>query len=210
MLSWFKAAPWTMGIGCAILLLAIVGVIIGVLTKGRWKDFGLMKTEDGKPFKWDRNNFPLAVWLHAALPSAYVNAFREARTFLNEVAGTELFDLGTPLPANFQVNRLAEGHIVLAMSTHVDSTSPNHGNTSLTVIQHTGEIKKAVVTFPPDRHALAKPITLHEMMHVLGFAHDEGKASLMHPQLQARPQHVTDDDKKRLANVADTDFHKGA
>lgn len=208
MLDWFKSHPWMVAIGCAIFLVAIISVIVGILTKGGWKDRGLMTTKSGKPFKWDRDNFPLAVWLHNKLPNVYIEAFKAARLYINRYAGAELFDLGTELPGNFQINRLAEGHTVIAVSDYVNSSNPDHGVTSLTVISTTGEIKKAIVTLPPDRNALAKPIVLHELMHVLGFDHDESVISLLHPQLQKRPQQITDEDLKRLKNVANTTFKK--
>lgn len=208
MLEAFKAAPITWSIAFVVVLLAGIGLIVAIVTKGRWEDRGLMKTKDGKPYKWERDNFPLAVWLHPGLPNAYFEAFKAARRFIIDHSGVEVFDLGTELPEAFQLNRLGEGQVVIAMSDQIDVDNPDKGNTSLTIMA-TGEIKNAVVTLPPARNAVAKPITLHELMHVLGFAHDEGTRSLLHPQLQARPQEITELDRKRLKSVADTTFKKG-
>lgn len=205
MINLIKSNPWTFAIGGAVLLAALAGVIIAVVTKGRWEDRGLMKTADGKPYKWSRENFPLGVWLHPGLPDAYYEAFQAARNFIHQHAGAVIFDQGTELPADFDIARLGEGQIVIAMSDVANPDRPDHGNTALTVMP-TGEIKRAVVSLPPARNAVAKPITLHELMHTLGYDHDEGESSLMSPRLSARPQQITDLDKARLKSVTDTSF----
>lgn len=205
MINLIKSHPWTFGIGCAVLLAAIVGVIVAVVTKGGWKDRGLMTTDDGKPYKWSRENFPLGVWLHPDLPDAYYDAFIASRAFIHGHAKAVLFDQGTELPADFDIERLGEGQVVIAMSDVANPERPDHGNTALTVMP-TGEIKRAVVSLPPARNAVAKPITLHELMHVLGYDHDESITSLMAPRLSDRPQQITDLDKQRLTACTDTSF----
>lgn len=52
MLDIIKSNPWTFGIGITILILALIGVIVGIVLKGRWLDRGFMQ-RDGKTLHWE-------------------------------------------------------------------------------------------------------------------------------------------------------------
>lgn len=218
MWEFVKAYPWTFAAGGLILVLAIAGVIWGVLTKGRWKDAGFLRTDDGKhPLKWELVRFPLSVWLDTGLDKAWQGAFVRLRGHVKQVVGRELFDLGTPIPEaageqdarqptgeptarlSLDLEHLPDGHVALIRGQETGGGA-FQASTVLKWDTRTGAIKSAVVKLPwPVASEYVWPIVLHEVGgHVLGLDHDEHVASVMHPQIQNRPQGYTDKDKELL------------
>lgn len=200
MWEFIKAYPWTFAVGGLILVGAIVGVIVGVVTKGRWKDAGFMTTDDGKhPLKWALDQFPLSVWIAPELEAAWVDAFKRLRGHVQEVVGRELFDLGTPIPEGFDTGHMLQGHVALIKGQEVGS-GDFHASTILKWDTRTGALISAVVKLPwPIAKSYVWPVMLHEVGgHVLGLDHDEHVSSVMHPRIQNRPQGYTDKDKELL------------
>lgn len=207
MWEFVQSAPWTFGTAGVLLLVSVIAVVVGIVTKGGWLDRGLMTTTGGNKLKWDRRSFPLSIWLHNDIPSVYRNAYVLNRAFINAHAPTiDLFDAGTDAPEGFKFEHLLNGHVGIVMSDAVQTDNPDHGSTTLVIDKQTGQITSALIALPPNRDALASPIMLHELMHALGFDHDEQTGSLMHPRLQLRPQKITKSDLEILGEVTDTEF----
>lgn len=194
----------------AVLALAIfVGALF--LNRKPPPDYWLRTTGTGKPLKWDRESFPLAVMLAQDLPPAYVCAYREARKLINWQAGAELFGFGTTAGESIHdISDLGDGRVLITVSAVAPMSEPDHGITSCSIDAETGEIRKAVVQLPPDRNAVAKLIVLHDLFHVLGFRDDRSGLTVMHPKLSGRPQKsaMTTEDQRRLRQAFDTSFSR--
>ena len=193
-----KSAPWMF-----ILVGAIAGVIIAIVTKGRWKDRGFMLTKDGKhELKWEASRslvaFPLGVWISDDLDVAWFNCFKKLRLYVNDVIGKEIFSFAVSIPPEINKGTHLNGHILIFPGDSDDSAT-----TELKWNKKSGEITSAVVTVPQSLHEeKAWPVLLHEVGgHCLGLAHDEQIESIMHPRIQDRKQFYTASDKKRLRNA---------
>ena len=199
MWTFMKSAPWTFGIGAVIFVVAIVGVIVGVITKGRWIDRGLMKTKDGKPIKWPLEVLPLGVWLAHDLHPDYAALWPPLRDYLNKLVGRDMFDLGTQAPPELDLDRLPSGTGMIAIRDD-NGMEPDKGSTVFKYDVN-GALLSAVITIPEARPESAKKILLHELLHALGLDHDESVSSIMNPTLQARPQEMSDADRNLLKKV---------
>lgn len=190
----------TLIIGAIILVGAIGGVIYAVITKGGWEDRGFMKGPDGKPTKWRKEDLPLTVWVSPALHEAYLKLLGVVSNTFKEVIGREVFTFIPAGGVKLEVEKLLRGHVAVRDD---EGLEPNHGFARY-VIAPDGYMKSCLVQLP-EAHAESSDtpdkglkITLHEFCHVLGLEHDESIASIMHPNVQQRPQELTDQDKKLL------------
>jgi hypothetical protein len=197
-----KQHLWTFVAGGVILLAVVIGLVFGIATRGNWEDRGLMQTAEGKLYWWTAGNLPLVVWFHPDLPDEVLDAYRGAYSFVNANAGKQLFDQGTRMPDGFLAKWMSEGELLIAPAdaVEVESSRDTHGLTSLTVI-HTGEIKRAVITLPAVDKSKVYHVVLHELLHVLGFEHDEDKRSIMYPKVQLKDQVLTEPDKVLLRSI---------
>lgn len=195
MWEFIKSAPWTFAIFGVVLLAAIVLVVVGVVTRGRWTDRGFMRTADEKhALRWAVNRFPLTAWFDAELTDEWRYAFTLLRGELKKVTGRDVFDIGTTIPEamGFDVEMLGQGQVAFVVG--------ESASTELKWDTRTGAIRSAVVRLPKLDGLSLKvwPIMLHEGCHVLGLDHDEHVSSVMHPQIQNRPQSLTDHDAALL------------
>jgi hypothetical protein len=196
-----KAYPWTFAIGGAILLVAIVSVIIGVIFKGFWKDHGLM-VRNGVTLKWDVKSLPIGIVYHPALDARWLNFWRDAigklqmamgkrLLFVNPVAATEgaISETGWP-PAGFLFLRQVEDYDAKPSTNH--RYHPD-----------SGEVDRARVNLPPPGaipELLRPAVVLHEAGHVLCLAHDEHPESIMYHNLASarKPGKLSKKDIKLL------------
>ena len=201
MWEFIKANPWMFIAGSAICIVAIAGVVYGVLAKGGWFDRGLM-IRDGHKLKWDPRCFPLAVWLHPDLPIFWRQAFIQSRCMINTSAVNIIFNHGVEAPTEFSFDRLADGHIGIVPKDAAGFMQQDTATTDLKYDKRNGRIQSVVVSVPvPCDSAKAQIMLDHEILHVLGFDHDEHIGSIMHPQLQYRAQEMTDRDVKLLRSL---------
>lgn len=197
MLDFMRANIGMFIAGGAVLLLAILGVVVGVISKGRWADRGLI-SRGGHKLHWRRKDLPIAVWYPVGFPDWAWRAFRRVREHLYAKVGVQLFDVGTEEPRtdpdeeDFE-DTLPRGAIYIRIGDN-----PREGSTKHSYDKRNGEIHSAIVEITPQA-GIAWPVTLHEVGgHVLGLDHDELRESIMHPVLQEQAQYLTESDIKRL------------
>lgn len=173
--------PYMFAAFVVVLLAAIAGVIYGVVTKGGWKDRGQI-IKEGKALHWNRKLVPIPVLVMPGLKEAYVEVWNRTAAALEEVVGRPVFMPPSRVSADFNPN----GTMYAVVLNGDANAAPNRGDANLWWDMLTGEIIRAYVVFP-DAHAElpdADVIVLHEACHVLGLDHDEGKHSIMHPEVQ--------------------------
>lgn len=204
MWEFIKANPVTFAAAGVLLILAIVGVIVGVVTKGRWLDRGLLKTETGHPAKWMQADLPIPVWYAADISSLWLTAWTRAAGALADATGRELFMVPIEAPTDLELESPVNRALVLKDDQGLD---PGHGVTDLRWDKRDGTIMSATVTLP---EALAGngsnaeqrySVALHEAAHALGLDHDERPKSIMFPTLTGRPAKLTKKDRALLKRI---------
>lgn len=206
MWQFIKSAPYTFAVAAAILVLAIAGVVWGVLTKGRWKDRGLLKRQGIGDrlvsLRWPPGAFPLTIWTPEETPEKVRNAFGKAAKILGDAAGRLLFMPLQDMPTGYSAGRPFRGHAELSAHPSAGEMQRDHGVTDIDYDRRDGYIISCCVSVPaPVADEDYYPIMLHELGHVLGLDHDEQRESIMFPSLQGRPQALTEGDRKLLRKL---------
>lgn len=187
---WIKQYPVTFSIAGAMTLLAVVGVIVAIVTKGRWTDRGLIKNKkDGETIQWENRFFPLAVSFDRSCSQELIDLYRSCQSLYNSYVGRTLFDYGQPWVINSGFND-PPGNVLLKQTADVAG-----GKTSLTLADD--NILSATISINP-RYANNKQVLLHELGHTLGLDHDEHISSIMYPKIQYRPQELSENDRLLL------------
>jgi hypothetical protein len=194
MWAFVKSAPWTFGIGAAILLLSIAGVIIGVVTRGRWKDRGLL-VGNGRPLKWPKESLPLPVWYAPGIAESWLDAWMTAAADLSRAAERPLFM--HPIEAIPEMRLESASGIVLQDDGGLD---PDRGHTELHWDQD-GNLIRALITLSEAHADKRGAIMLHEAGHALGLDHDEQRDSIMYPTLQTWPKLLSQADQDLLRRI---------
>jgi len=188
-----KSHPWTFAVSMLISLVAIAGVIYGVITKGRWKDYGLM-VRNGYKLHINPAELPILVFMHSNVPNWIAVLFNQVREELNNKVGFVMMGKADViLVQGLDLDKLPKGHLGVVMGE-----DEKHGQTYHRYDKRTGEILSTKITLPPleplgNRDLLMKVI-MHEVGHVFGLAHDERRDSIMHPSIQHRAQAFTEGD----------------
>jgi hypothetical protein len=195
-LQFIQQNLWMFLVGVAIFVAAVVGVIWGIVAKGRWTDRGWMLTKDGKPIRW-RPGVLLTVWYRKDLAAVYVDELFAATRYFNDAIGRTVFDSVAKAPEAFRFDQLPPAGSSLVSVFDDDGAEPNHGQTTFTNTPE-GEMERARVQLPEAQIHLARKLIRHEFGHVLGLDHDEQRGSIMYPSIQGRPQALGTGDIKRL------------
>lgn len=169
------------------LVVAVVGVVYGVVTGGGWRDRGLM-VRDGVRLRWASHRIPLGL-AAPDIPYEVDLAIADAISAFAEVIGREVFVRHVrPTDSAGQT----EGADVVVNMSGVDFG----GSANLEYDERTGEIRRVDVTIANGLSLDLLPrAVLHELGHALGLDHDESRASVMHPVLDRRPATLTDRDR---------------
>lgn len=194
MIAFFVALPLWMKIGIPVFFVVVIALlVVAIKYKGFWKDRGLMKTKDGKPIHWELSALPIPLLFHPSLPQQYVDEVRRIVRELSIITGNQIFDLGTYVDPNLiNFAKLPRHHIGIEVGI-----TDQIGSTDLKWDERTGYMLTALIILPPRRYEVIGKVIKHELGgHSLGFDHDESTTSIMHPQLQSRPQYFTSSDVK--------------
>jgi hypothetical protein len=198
MWEFIKSEPWMFGVFVLAAVLSTVGIVVGVVKRGGWKDRGFLMRE-GSEARWPMGSMPLTVWFHRDLPSVYAEAFCETVEHFNDSVGGGLFCVPLSAPDAFCFERLPPGSVAVVPKTGIVNPA--------TDIHWLGgaTIHSALIEVPPIEDMLserwADQIALHELGHALGLDHDEQVASIMYPVVSDRPQALTKADIARLRRV---------
>jgi hypothetical protein len=181
MWDFIKSAPITFTIAGIIFLLAIVGVVVGVVLKGRWKDLGLIERE-GKKLHWGKGFIPLSIIFHPALSLHWRATFVGASMRFKQAIGKDLFKaINTPDDYRFDLPpTMGSGIVVIQPKEPTGALQTDTASTEHRWDRDTGLIGAATITVPAELQ-IRMPIMLHELGHVLGLAHDEHPSSIMFP-----------------------------
>ena len=184
MWEFMKAEPIMFIVGGVILLLAIVGVIVGVVLKGRWEDRGLME-RDGKKLRW--GSVPVFVVFHPELSLQWQATFVGAAQRYKKSVGFDLFTaIQAPPGYNFdQPPPLGAGLIVICPKDSTGDMQSDSASFEPRYNKETGIIFGGTLTVPSPLQ-IRMPVMLHELGHGLGLAHDEQTSSIMYPNLSER------------------------
>jgi len=178
----------TIVIGSVIAAAALIGVIVGVVTKGGWSDNGFSKPQWYLP-----HLIVLDVMFDTTLEPAWVNAVRSAITRLNDACGREVLSIVAPIPG-YDWGMMPRGGIVTIVKGSADANPcTEHRYEDDGVPRPVGSRVTLPQKFVGNRHAVA----LHEMGHVLRLKHDENPGSIMYYKLTATGK-LTAADENRL------------
>jgi hypothetical protein len=184
MIEFMKANPWTFAVAGVILTGAIVGVIIGMVTKGGWRRSGLLR-RGGKDLRWAKDVFPIPVFYHRSLPLSAAAAFDVWANKLAKAVGKRLFMRSEPAPIGWQTEQWPPYGTVFVQPADEPTVEDDviddkvGGWTRLRWEKETGAIRAAIVGLVLDGPLLLER-TGHEVGHTLGLDHTESRTLMYH------------------------------
>ena len=179
---------WAWYVAGGVVVLALIGVLAGLMWERRAGDNGLM-VKDGNALRWLKVDLPLPVFFDEDLDDKWLVRWGLAVAEIRKVIGRDAF-----MPATMAVIEGATlGGVLL-------SDGEGNPSTELSWDKRSGVILRAHVSLPTalSDHEAAGVIVLHEALHALGFDHDKDRASVMHPSIQDRSQSLTASDAALL------------
>lgn len=207
MWEFIKSAPITFIIVGIVLLLAVVGVVVGVVLKGRWEDRGLMK-RSGKSLQWNRDILPINVIYHPDLSLQWQATFVGAATRFAQAIGRDVFKpIATPPGYNFNNPPPLGAGLVVIWPKEPAEAMQSVANTVHRYNLTTGEIHAATITVPSVLQT-RMPVMIHELGHALGLDHDEQPNSIMYPTISHRPSQLSSSDTSLLKKIYGTTYKK--
>jgi hypothetical protein len=189
-----KSNPWTTGICVLGTIAAIVGVIIGILTKGNWPDNGLLEANNNK-IRWPIHYLPIPILVKSSVSTSYFNCISTTASVINQQINMTLFK--TPIwiskSVEYIVTDLPPRQCIIQVGV-----DPTKGTTEHKYDTRTGIVSAAIVTLPPElesNETKLNYVILHELLHVLGLAHDNAATgSIMAPTAEDISHVITQND----------------
>lgn len=195
--NFVKAYPWTFGLGGAILLTAIVGVIYAAVVRSG--DLGFMM-RDGCELKWDRGDIPVPCFHTKDLPEEYLVAFERGRKRASDLLGFQITSSCVPWSLQEVFEEVPAGIVYLRVKNASESVLV--AQTRHLYDKRSGRILSAEVIFAFELDpTYLDVVVLHEFGHVLGLEHDRERSSVMHPTVVDRSADLTSKDVVRLKEV---------
>ncbi len=194
MWEFIKSAPWTCAIGALIFIIAIAGVIWGLV--GQY-DRGFMK-RNGRTLQWDKSDIPLKIKYTSRIHATYLELVKFCIATLNSKLGKPIFD--HKIGFFDDKDDLSKVHVLL---DKLDTVGENTGGrTDVYDTTNAGRIVVAKIFMPDPDLKWPEDAVLthlrHEMGHALGLDHDDKTDSVMHQDSERRAKDFTASDLERL------------
>lgn len=203
MWEFMKSTPWTFVAVGAVLLLAIAGVVYGILTQ----DSGFIN-RDGKRLYWEKSDLPLVVSYTKDVPIEYLEDARNAIVRINRlvndsnepnksIIGPTLhkWDIDT---VGDMINEIAPNRLHILFDMLPEGSKPG-GHADLRWDERTGKMMACHIRMLPGLIGTQRITAInHEFGHALCLAHDRKRSSIMHPIATNRSKEWTSGDLKRL------------
>lgn len=216
MISFFKnvwsknlAGKLTLIFGGLILVVAPALVIYAVVTHEG--DEGFLKTDDGKPYQWERSAFPIGCWYDSSVQESHLRAYNGARNTINSSVGKPLLGpcVAWQHPTAPMPTKPVADYILLRVGkppekdgvTVEDPFKAHPGGVTQPFLKkdNSGHIFGMMVWIDPAFEKGLNPrVWLHESGHTLGLAHDRLQSSIMYSSIAARPGALSSPDIKLL------------
>lgn len=197
--AFIKSNKITFSVVVGLVILGGVGVGVGVLSKkgcvSGLADNGLINLK-GYDIKWEKQDLPIPVVVLGKLSPSAFKAANEAVMYINSVAGHPVF----LLPSSNYGKHEGDATVLL---TPYEGEKQDKGITKHAVKPNSGRIVSALVNLPDTGNQQVNyRVAVHELMHVLGFAHDEIETSIMFPKLiHTKVQDITMKDQALLKEL---------
>lgn len=194
MWNFIKSAPWTCAIGALIFIIAVAGVVWGLVKQ---YDRGFMK-RNGRTLQWSRADIPLKIKFTDRVHMMYISLATLVVAQLNDKLHKPLFD---PNVSRFDdKNDLSKVHVLLDKLDKIgDNTG---GRTDIYDTTTAGQIVVSKIFMPDPGPSWPEDALLthlrHEIGHALGLDHDDKEESVMHDVSEKRAKDFTDSDLERL------------